>query len=76
MATSQTVRASFGITVPSEVQYGGRRVDFEVTLDMKRGETPQKAMERAEKEVMVHMDSVKVRRILNKLDKIVTKHAP
>lgn len=72
----QQVRAALGITVPSAVQYGGRRVDFEITLDMKKGESPGKALKRAEKEVMAHMDSGEVRKTLNKLDGIVTKHAP
>ena len=68
---AQTVRASYGVTVPSSTQYASKRVDLELTLDIKKGETPQKAMERCTKEVMSFMGGTKNRRHLGQLEKVI-----
>ena len=68
----QQVRASFGVTLPSSTNYASRRVDLELTLDLKKGESPQKAMERVTKEVMSFMKSAKTRRPLNDLEKVIS----
>lgn len=72
---SQTVRASFGVTLPSETNYASRRVDLELTLEIKKGEKPQAAMERCTKEVMSFMKSSKTRRPLNDLEKVISDNS-
>ena len=69
---AQTVRVSYGVTLPSSTNYASRRVDLELTLDMKKGENPQKAMERVTKEVMTFMKSSKTRRPMNDLEKVIS----
>jgi len=68
---AQTVRASYGVTLPSSTNYASRRVDLELTLDFKKGETPQKALERCTKEVMTFMGQTKNRRSLGQLEKVI-----
>ncbi len=71
---SQQVRASFGVTLPSSTDYASRRVDLELTLDIKKGETPQAAMGRATKEVMSFMKSAKTRRPLTDLERVISDY--
>lgn len=68
---AQTVKVLYGVTLPSTTNYASRRVDLELTLDIKKGESPQKAMERVTKEVMSFMGGTKNRRHLGQLEKVI-----
>lgn len=65
----QQVTVSLGVTVPSTIKFAGRRVDMELTLDFKKGETPKKALERCTKEVFSCLQKP-----LGELESVIKKH--